>query len=131
MYFLGLSFGAVSSALDVLRIYLCKSQVHDAVQVAMTRWPQLTRRSVFEAIRRRDLHSTVLLVKCMDDWLPLTLVTDACSRLVLAVDTLSEGDIVMLRERIKPLITAMGGQVLVVDSHAASEESHQRKPDHA
>jgi hypothetical protein len=111
---LGLSFGAVSSALDALSVYMCKSRVYDAVQVAKRMESQWTRITVFEAIQR-PVHGHRLLVKCLHHWLPLALTTDVRSRLVLVVTPLSAAEIATLREQIVPLVAALGGDVVVVN----------------
>ena len=41
LYLLGLSYGAVSLALDALGVYMCKSRVYDAVRAAAQRVPGL------------------------------------------------------------------------------------------
>ena len=51
LYLLGLSYGAVSLALDGLGISLCKSRVYDAVQEATKRVPGLKREQVFAGVR--------------------------------------------------------------------------------
>ena len=51
LYLLGLSYGAVSLALDGLGISLCKSRVYDAVQEAAKRVPGLKRDQVFAGVR--------------------------------------------------------------------------------
>ncbi len=51
LYLLGLSYGAVSLALDGLGISLCKSRVYDAVQEASKRVPGLKRDQVFAGVK--------------------------------------------------------------------------------
>ncbi len=51
LYLLGLSYGAVSLALDGLGISQCKSRVYDAVQEAAKRVPGLKRDQVFAGVR--------------------------------------------------------------------------------
>ena len=51
LYLLGLSYGAVSLALEGLGISLCKSRVYDAVQEATKRVPGLKREQVFAGVR--------------------------------------------------------------------------------
>ena len=51
LYLLGLSYGAVSLALDGLGISLCKSRVYDAVQEASKRAPGLKRDQVFAGVQ--------------------------------------------------------------------------------
>jgi hypothetical protein len=58
LYMLGLSYGAVSLALEALGVYMCKSRVHDAVQATAQRVPGLKQRDISEKIR------TPVLVPC-------------------------------------------------------------------
>ena len=46
LYVLGLSYGAVALALEALGVYVCKTQVYEAVQAAARRVPGLKRRQV-------------------------------------------------------------------------------------
>lgn len=115
LYFLGLSFGAVSSVLDAFGVYLSKSRVYAAVQAAKIKRPQLVRHSVFESIQNRH-HPAGLYVQCMQQMVPLALMTDACCRLVLTVASLVPTDIATLQAQITPVIAAMAGQVMLVDT---------------
>jgi len=71
LYLLGLSYGAVSLALEALGVYVCKSRVYDAVQSAAKRVPGLRRRDVFEKIETPAMGSDVTTAKCKGRWLPL------------------------------------------------------------
>ena len=123
LYLLGLSFGAVSAALEILGVYLSKSRVYDTVQTAMRRQPLLTRSNVFTAIQRRSGQEAALHVQCMGQWLPLTLTTDAYSSLILTVTSLSLGDLAVLHAATNPLMAALGGRVVVVDAHASQDDA--------
>jgi transposase-like protein len=116
LHVLGLSFGAVSMTLNVLGVYMCKSRVYDAVQAAKRMEPHWTRLALFEAVQR-PTHGRTLFVKCMHHWLPLALTSDACSRLVLALDPLSTAEIATLCDQMRPLVAALGGGVELVDEH--------------
>jgi hypothetical protein len=48
---LGLSYGAVALALEALGVYMCKSQVYEAIQAAAKRVPGLKRRQVFAGVQ--------------------------------------------------------------------------------
>ncbi len=76
LYLLGLSYGAVSLALDALGVYMCKSRVYDAVQAAAERVPGLKREKVFERIRTPALGGDVTSVKVKGKWFPLGLTVD-------------------------------------------------------
>ena len=120
LYVLGLSFGAVSAALDALGVYMCKSRVYDTVQAAKRIEPQWTRIPLFEAAQR-PTHGHTLLVKCMDHWLPLALTPDVSSRLVLTVDPLSTAQIAALRDQLSPLMAALGGDLELIDEHQSDK----------
>jgi len=51
LYLLGLSYGAVSLALEALGVYLCKSRVYDTVQGVAEQVPGMKREQVFEGLR--------------------------------------------------------------------------------
>jgi transposase-like protein len=51
LYLLGLSYGAVSLALEGLGVSLCKSRVYDAVQEITKRVPGFSRDQVFAGVR--------------------------------------------------------------------------------
>jgi len=73
---LGLSYGAVSLALEALGVYLCKSSVYAAVQAAVEKVPGLKRSQVFAGMRRPALGSDVTAVKCNGEWLLMGLTVD-------------------------------------------------------
>ena len=118
LYLLGLSYAAVSSALEVLGVYLCKSRVYDAVRAAE---PQSRggRRGGSVLCRSPPSSRRCAAVQWMGNWLPLRLNTDRRSELVLAVDTLSAAEIAQLRERLTPIVAAMAGYV-VLEQHDAA-----------
>lgn len=51
LYLLGLSYGAVSLALEALGVYMAKSSVYEAVQAAAKKVPGLKRQEVLTGIR--------------------------------------------------------------------------------
>lgn len=124
LYLLGLSFGAVSSALDGLGIYLSKSRVYDAVQSVRRLRPELTRCFVFQTIQRRHLQRGVVYVQCMQQWLPLSLMTNERSGLIVTVTALSASDTAIVWEQMNPLVTALDGQLLIADAYGAQNESN-------
>lgn len=122
LYLLGLSYGAVSLALDALGVYLCKSQVYLIVQQAARRVPGLSRRQVFEGIRTPAMGGDVTSVRCRGQWLPLGLTVDEKSGLVLSVDDLGGEDAQSLQEWIAPIAEAVGAEVLVTDDADAFKQ---------
>jgi len=115
LYLLGLSYGAVSLALDALGIYMCKSRVYDAVQAAAERVPGMKRDQVFEHVRTPALGGDLTSVKVKGQWYPLGLTVDDTSGLVLTVEGLSGEDAVTLEEWMGPIAEAVGAEILVTD----------------
>jgi transposase-like protein len=115
LYLLGLSYGAVSMALEALGVYLCKSRVYAVVQAAAKKVPGLTRSQVFEGIRTPALGGDVTAVKCNGQWLPLGLTVDDTTGLALTVDELSAEDADTLQEWLEPIAKAVDAQLLVTD----------------
>jgi hypothetical protein len=115
LYLLGLSYGAVSLALDALGIYMCKSRVYDAVQAAAERVPGMKRDQVFERVRTPALGGDLTSVKVKGQWYPLGLTVDDTSGLVLTVEGLSGEDAATLEEWMGPIAEAVGAEILVTD----------------
>ena len=115
LYLLGLSYGAVSLALEGLGVALCKSRVYDAVQEAAKRVPGLKREQVFAGVRTPALGGDLTSVKCKGKWLPLGITVDSISGLALTIDALPAEDIKALKEWIEPIAQRVGAQVLVTD----------------
>ena len=69
LYLLGLSYGAVSLALEALSVYMCKSRVYDAVQAVAERVPGLKREQVFEGLQTPALGADLTSVKVNGRWL--------------------------------------------------------------
>jgi hypothetical protein len=115
LYLLGLSYGAVSLALEALGVYLCKSRVYDTVQAAAQRVPGLRRTQVFAELQTPALGADVTSVKCGGKRLPLGLSVDATTGLVLTVDELPGEDAARLQAWLAPVATAVGAELLVSD----------------
>jgi transposase-like protein len=115
LYLLGLSYGAVSLALEALGTYMSKSRVYDAVQAAAERVRGLKRDQVFEEIRTPVLGSDVTGVKCNGQWVHIGLTVDDINGIVLTVDGLSGEDAETLRVWMEPICTAVGADVMVTD----------------
>jgi len=115
LYLLGLSYGAVSLALDALGVYLCKTSVYNAVQAAAKRVPGLRRNEVFGELKTPAIGGDVTSVKCKGQWLHLGLSVDDTSGLVLTVDELAAEDAETLKEWIEPIASAVGADLLVTD----------------
>jgi transposase-like protein len=115
LYVLGLSYGAVALALEALGVYVCKTQVYEAVQAAARRVPGLKRRRVFAGVRTPALGADVTSVKCGGQWLQLGLSVDAVTGVVLSVDQLPNAEAQTLRTWLAPLAGAVGAELLVSD----------------
>jgi transposase-like protein len=115
LYLLGLSYGAVSLALEGLGVYLCKSRVYDSVQEAAKRVPGLKREQVFAGVKTPALGGDLTDVKCKGEWLPLGITVDPISGLALTSDALTAEDTKTLKEWIEPIARSVGATVLVTD----------------
>ncbi len=115
LYLLGLSYGAVSLALEALGAYMAKSSVYEAVQAAAKKVPGLKRQEVFAGIRTPAVGSDLTSVKCNGEWLHLGLTVDDTTGLVLTVDELPAEDAETLQEWLEPIVKAVGAQLLVTD----------------
>lgn len=115
LYLLGLSYGAVSLALEGLGVSLCKSRVYDAVQEVARQVPGLTRDQVFAGVKTPALGGDLTSVKCKGEWLPLGITVDPISGLALTIDALDAEDIKALTEWIEPIAKSVDAQVLVTD----------------
>ena len=115
LYLLGLSYGAVSLALEGLGISLCKSRVYDAVQEAAKRVPGLKREQVFAGGKTPALGADLTSVTCKGESLSLGITVDPISGLALTIDALPAEDAKTLKDWIEPIATSVGATVLVTD----------------
>ncbi len=125
LFLLGLSYGAASILLEALGVYLCKSRVYDAVQVAAQRVPGLKPRQVFEGIKTTALGCDLTSVNFNGQWLPLGMTVDDTTGWVLTIDELSGEDAHPLTEWIAPIAEQVGAKLLItydVDSLKAVAE---------
>jgi hypothetical protein len=112
---LGLSYGAVSLALEGLGVYLCKSRVYEVVQAAAERVPGLKQEQVFKGIRTPALGGDLTSVRCNGRWLSLGLTVDDVTGIVLTLDALPGEDAATLQEWMEPIAAAVGAELLVTD----------------
>jgi hypothetical protein len=84
LYQLGLSYGAISNALEAWKIYLCKSQVYRAIR-AEERDLASSRSHVFQGVRAQPNACYPLLIQVQDSWAPAVLMVDHANRLVLTL----------------------------------------------
>jgi len=115
LYLLGLSYGAVSLALEALGVYMCKSGVYAAVQAVAERVPGLRREKVFGGLKTPALGGDLTSVKVNGQWLTLGLTVDDISGIVLTVDDLDGEDAETLRKWIEPIAEAVEARIVVTD----------------
>jgi len=115
LYLLGLSYGAVSLALDSLGVPLSKTRVYEMVQATAARVPGLKHEEVFQGVKTKALGGDLTSVKCAGQWLHLGLTVDSLSGLALTIDEVSAEDAATLKEWIDPIAASVGAQVLVSD----------------
>jgi len=115
LYLLGLSYGAVSLALESLGVPLSKTQVYQTVQAVAARIPDLKRDQVFQGLKTKALGGDLTSVKCAGHWLHLGLSVDALTGLVLTIDELTTEDAKALQAWIDPIAKSVGAEVLVTD----------------
>jgi len=115
LYLLGLSYGAVSLALEALGVYMCKSRIYDAVQSVAERVPGLKREQVFEGLKTPALGGDLTSVKVNGQWLTLGLTVDDLTGLVLTIDDLSGEDVETLKEWMASIAEAVEARIVVTD----------------
>ena len=138
LYFLGLSYGSVSTLLDACKIYLCKSRVHDIVTATQRHYPALPRAALFTATRTTGPTGSGLDVRYQDYWLPVELGRcTADHALGLEVDALTPDERMVLQQQLWPVVTRFGVTLRVVEPAARAvndtsspnfERSAPRKP---
>ena len=115
-YVLGMSYGAVATALRALGWPLSKVAVYYAVQEAGAAVAGLRR----EAVRRGGgrvvgLGVDLTSVRCGGQWLTVGVSVDAVMGTALTIDLLPNGEAVTLAAWVQQLAAAIGAEVLVSD----------------
>ncbi len=115
-YVLGMSYGAVATALEALGWPLSKVAVYYAVQEAGAAVAGLRR----EAVRRGGgrvvgLGVDLTSVRCGGQWLTVGISVDAVQGTVLSLDLLPNGEAATLTAWVQDLAAALGAEVLVSD----------------
>ena len=115
-YVLGMSYGAVATALAALGWPLSKVAVYYAVQAAGATVAGLRR----EAVRRGGgrvvgLGVDLTSVRCAGQWLTVGISVDAVTGTVLSLDLLPNGETATLTAWVQELATLLGAEVLVSD----------------
>jgi len=115
LYLLGLSYGAVSLALEALGVFMSKTSVYEAVQAAAEKVPGMKRNKVFAGLQTPAMGADLTSVKCNGEWLQLGLAVDDTTGLVLTVDELPAEDAETLKKWLEPIVEAVGARLLVSD----------------
>ena len=115
LYLLGLSYGAVSLAMESMGVPLSKTAVYDAVQATARRIPGMKREQVFGDVKTKAVGGDLTSVKCAGKWVHLAISVDAISGLSLSIDELGAEDAKTLKEWMEPIATSVGAEVLVTD----------------
>jgi hypothetical protein len=122
LYLLGLSYGAVSLALEALGVYVSKTQVYETVQAAAERVPGLQRDAIFEDMQTPALGGDVTSVRCNGEWLQLGLTVDDITGLALTVDGLSAEDAATLKAWMAPILASVGADIMASDDADAFKQ---------
>lgn len=101
LYLLGLSYGAVSLALESLGVPLSKTRVYEIVQEVASRLPDLKHEHIFQGIKTKAVGADLTSVKCTGKWLHLGLRVEAEAQ--------------TLKAWIEPIAKSVGADVLVTD----------------
>lgn len=113
---LGMSYGAVATALAALGFPLSKVGVYYAVQAAGAAVPGLRREAVSRGGGRVvGLGTDLTSVRCKGRWLTVGVSVDAVDGLALTVDLLPNGEAATLTAWVEELAAAVGAEVLVSD----------------
>ena len=123
LYLLGLSYGAVVLMLEALGVYLGKTSVYRSVQDAAERVPGMKRTEIMTGYQTRALGADLTSVKCKGKWLPIGVMVDPISGLVLSIDHLSGEDAQTLQEWIEPIADLVGARTLVTDDADAFKQA--------
>lgn len=115
LYLLGLSYGAVALMLEALGLWIGKSTVYGAVQVAAEHVPGMKQKKLLEGYRTHALGADLTSVKCKGQWLSIGVTVDALTGLTLSIDDLSGADAQTLKAWLTPIVEAVDARVVVTD----------------
>ena len=115
-YVLGMSYGAVASAMAALGFPLSKVAVYYAVQDAGAAMAGLRREAVRHGGGRVvGLGVDLTNVRCGGQWLTVGVSVDAVAGTVLSLDLLANGETATLTAWVQELAAAIGADILVSD----------------
>jgi transposase-like protein len=115
LYLLGLSYGAVSLALESLGVSLSKTEVYNIVQEVARHIPDMKREQVFGGVKTKAVGGDLTSVKCAGKWLHLGISVDAITGFALTIDELAAEDAKTLKDWMEPIARSVGAQILVTD----------------
>jgi len=115
LYLLGLSYGAVSLALESLGVPLSKTEAYDIVQAAAKNIPNMKREQIFGGVQTKAVGGDLTSVKCAGKWLHLGISVDVISGLALTIDELEAEDAETLKKWMGPIAQSVGAEILVTD----------------
>jgi len=113
LYLLGLSYGLTASALEILGVYFCKSQVWEAVQMAQQAHPQLNTLRIETKTQIMTSGPNLLSISYYTHWLPVNLLMGDLSQLVLNATPLEVGQLDALQSGLAPIAHTMATELLV------------------
>jgi len=122
LYVLGLSYGAVALMLEALGVYFSKSSVYRVVQAMGEALPGMKRTQLLSGTQTKVIGADLTYVKCGGKWLPVGVIVDPVSGLVLSIDRLSGEDAQVLQAWIEPIGDAVGAYILVSDDADAFKQ---------
>lgn len=115
-YVLGMSYGAVATALEALGWPLSKVAVYYAVQEAGAKVVGLRREAVARGGGRvAALGADLTSVRCAGQWLTVGVSVDAVRGTVLSLDLLANGEAATLSAWVRQVAEAIGAEVMVSD----------------
>ncbi len=115
-YVLGMSYGAVATAMTALGWPLSKVAVYYAVQEAGAAVGGLRREAVRQGGGRVvGLGVDLTSVRCRGEWLTVGVSVDAVRGTVLSIDLLPTGEAATLAAWVQDLATVLGAELLVSD----------------
>ena len=115
MYLLGLSYGAVEIVLSSLGLGIGKTSVYRAVQAAIVRVPGLRQEKLLSGQQAMAIGADVTSVRCNGKWVTIGIVVNAITGMVLSIDQLSGEDVEHLKAWLKPIMEAVGADIMVTD----------------
>jgi hypothetical protein len=116
-----LSYGAVSAALEAWKVYLCKSQVYQAVKMYGGTAVQ-PRGTIFQSIYTPPLGGPFVLVKCLGEWTPLAMRMDETNQLAVTLRIETRENLEQCYAAIAPIASASGFDLQATDDTESARQ---------